>query len=249
MVKIKVPVKEDARKSEFVIPAASEEWVFDPDQKTFLKRSRKILFQSKMRTVVLPQCKYGKSKIPRAGNGLHSMGPFKKGSWITEYGGEILNIPEAKRRKVLKESSHIRGIGPAAGSGIATDGIVNNSRGFTADWFREHHLMGSAVNAVPKKRLHESHAVWLQRKKRFTSNCEYVNVDCVLEGHRYPYDPSQMKKNKDTQDECQRVGIHSALAFTRVGCQRVVSSEPREMERLMKSFWLKLTGMDTNGSS
>jgi len=35
----------------------------------------------------------------------------------------------------------------------------------------------------------------------------------------------------------------------RVGCQRDVSSEPREMERLMKSFWLKLTGMDTNGSS
>jgi len=195
MVKIKVPVKEDAQKSEFVIPASSEEWLFNPDQKTFLKRPRKILFQSKMRTVTLPRCKYGKSKIPRAGNGLHSMAPFKKGQWISEYGGELLAIPEAKRRKVLKESSHIRGIGPAAGSGAAVDGIVKNSRGFTADWFRKHHLMGSAVNAVPKKGLRESHAVWLQRKKRFTSNCEYVEVDCVLEGYRYPYDPSPLKQN------------------------------------------------------
>ena len=210
-VKNQRSMKHDAPKHEFVVPAASEEWYFNPDQKTFLKRPRKILFNSKMREVTLPQCKYSKSLIPGAGNGLHAMEPFSKGDWLSEYGGEILDIPEAKRRKVVKESSHIRGIGPAAGSGVALDGIVNDLRGFTAAWFREHHLMGSAVNAVPKKKHGESHAVWLKRKKGHESNCDYVNVDCFLEGHRYPYDPDQIQgADSERQDgrSKRRVGAH-----------------------------------------
>ena len=211
MVKNQRSIKHDAPNHVFVIPASSEEWYFNPDQKTFLKRPRKILSNSKMREVTLPQCKYSKSLIPGAGNGLHVMEPFSKGDWLSEYGGEILDIPEAKRRKVVKESSHIRGIGPAAGSGVALDGIVNDLRGFTAAWFREHHLMGSAVNAVPKKKLGESHAVWLKRKKGHESNCDYVNVDCFLEGHRYPYDPDQIQgADSERQDgrSKRRVGAH-----------------------------------------
>jgi len=211
MLKSQGSVKHDATKHEFVIPAASEEWFFNPDQRTLWKRPRRIFFKSKMRDIILPECKYSQSLIPEAGNGLHAMKPFKKGDWISEYGGEELDIPEAKRRKLNHESSHIRGIGPAAGSGVACDGIVNNSRGFTAAWFRKHHLMGSAVNAVPKKKPGEPHAVWLKRKKCFVSNCEYVEVDCVVEGHRYPYDPFQIQHadpRRQDEDLKRREGVH-----------------------------------------
>jgi hypothetical protein len=52
------------------------------------------------------------SKLPNAGRGLFADKAFCKNDVITEYGGEVIDAKEGKRRRAKGQSSHIRSLVP-----------------------------------------------------------------------------------------------------------------------------------------
>src|SRR3982751_2845777 len=52
------------------------------------------------------------SKLPNAGRGAFTTRAFKKGDYITEYGGEVISSDEANVRRGAGHASHIRSISP-----------------------------------------------------------------------------------------------------------------------------------------
>lgn len=52
------------------------------------------------------------SKLPNAGRGAFTTRSFKKGDYITEYGGEVISSDEANLRRIAGKASHIRSLTP-----------------------------------------------------------------------------------------------------------------------------------------
>jgi len=49
--------------------------------------------------LVLPPLEVRPSSIPHGGLGVFAVKDIKKGTWLTEYGGEIIDVEEARQRR------------------------------------------------------------------------------------------------------------------------------------------------------
>jgi hypothetical protein len=50
---------------------------------------------------MLPTLEVRPSTIPHGGLGVFAVNEIKKGMWLTEYGGEIIDVEEARQRRDL----------------------------------------------------------------------------------------------------------------------------------------------------
>jgi SET domain-containing protein len=51
------------------------------------------------------------SSIVNGGLGVFAVNHIKKGTWLTEYGGEIIDVEEARMRRDYGNDTHIRSCG------------------------------------------------------------------------------------------------------------------------------------------
>jgi hypothetical protein len=84
--------------SGFIVPESSHESYFDPFKQEFGIRPRFTLSMiGGWKPLTLPPVRCGQSKMSGA-YGTYSMKPFKKGDIVMEFGGEKIDLNEAKRR-------------------------------------------------------------------------------------------------------------------------------------------------------
>lgn len=83
------------------------------------------------------------SLIPDGGLGLFAMRDIKRGEFVTEYGGEVVDIERAKELLANKEDTHLRTL---SSQFDALDGRLRPEAGFTLEYYYRNDLMGSFAN-------------------------------------------------------------------------------------------------------
>jgi hypothetical protein len=82
-------------------------------------------------------------QVALGGLGVFANEAIPKGSWVTEYGGEVISYDEASRRRLLGEDTHIRSLGV----GRAVSCLDSRLRGtWHLDYYKKHHMMGGILN-------------------------------------------------------------------------------------------------------
>ena len=93
-------------------PSADQLWTI-PESSTELHGQTKIVRDRKIcrRDVKFPELIMQQSQIPQGGFGVFAKTLIKRGQWVTEYGGEIIDNVTAGLRRDNGEDTHIRSAG------------------------------------------------------------------------------------------------------------------------------------------
>jgi hypothetical protein len=87
------------------VSESQKEYLFVGDSR--IERDRKIC----RRQVTLPELVVKHSEIPQGGLGVFAKNTIKRGDWVTEYGGEVIDSKTALQRRIHDEDTHIRSAG------------------------------------------------------------------------------------------------------------------------------------------
>ena len=121
--------------------------------------------------LVLPALEVRPSPIPHGGLGVFAVKSIKKGTWLTEYGGEIIDNEEARRRRTCGDDTHIRSCGYME---RCIDARVRAC--WDIDYYVRHHMVGGFFN--------DAHGTGKP------VNTAYVTTEMRL-GYQHPYEVSR----------------------------------------------------------
>lgn len=91
--------------------------------------------------IVLPKAGVRSSCILGGGLGLFVLEDISKKSYVTEYGGPIIDFCQARLLQEEGKDTHLRSIHPMH---LCYDGRVTEN--YSIEWYARHHLLGSFAN-------------------------------------------------------------------------------------------------------
>jgi len=113
----------------------------------FCAESRAVEVQGlKPACKVFPRLALQRSRIPTAGYGVFATTPIERGSFVTEYGGELIGWDTALERRDRDIASHIRGLSHGLDALDSSPLPGDAEQKFTLAYYASHHLLGGFIN-------------------------------------------------------------------------------------------------------
>lgn len=105
---------------------------------------------------VLKKCCVKRSSIPGAGKGLFVAEPCKRGDFITEYGGRVLNRSQCEQLMLNKSDTHLRA------TVLGREALDGRQNGYLTldEYYLPHHLLGSFANDPYGSDMHKNAEYW-----------------------------------------------------------------------------------------